>query len=67
MICPECQKGMVMEAEGGAPAKWVPCPRCQGSGIAYCCDGEDWSGGTKCEEPPPDNGKAFIAGDQPLV
>ena len=21
----------------------VPCPRCNGSGIAYCCDGEDAS------------------------
>jgi len=23
--------------------KAIPCPRCQGSGIAYCCDGEDAS------------------------
>ena len=67
MICPECQKGMVMEAEGGAPAKWVPCPRCQGSGIAYCCDGEDWYGVTECEELTPENGKAFIAGEPTLV
>ena len=21
----------------------VPCPRCNGSGVAYCCDGEDAS------------------------
>ena len=41
MICPDCQKVMVRAAthEGGA-IKWLPCPRCNGSGIAYCCDGE---------------------------
>ena len=24
-------------------ARKIPCPRCNGSGIAYCCDGEDAS------------------------
>jgi len=23
--------------------KPIPCPRCNGSGIAYCCDGEDYN------------------------
>ena len=41
MICPDCQKGMVRAAthEGGA-IKWLPCPRCNGSGIVYCCQPE---------------------------
>ena len=56
-----------MEAEGGAPARWVPCPRCQGSGIAYCCDGEDWSGGSKCQEVPATSDKAFIPENKPVV
>ena len=59
MICPECEKGMVvvLATKGQIhpyretsilthPERYikkVPCPRCQGSGIAYCCDGEDAS------------------------
>ena len=44
MICPDCQKGMVLiPSQGNRPA---PCPRCMGSGIAYCCDGEDYD--AKC-------------------
>jgi hypothetical protein len=44
MICPNCQKGMVLiPSQGNRP---VPCPRCQGSGIAYCYDGEDYD--AKC-------------------
>ena len=45
MICPECQKGMVQvkSSEMGGWFKAIPCPRCQGSGIAYCCDGEDYN------------------------
>ena len=61
MICPECQKGVVLVLRGQTmgevrpyrgttflanPEKYfdkAPCPRCNGSGIAYCCSGEDAS------------------------
>ena len=61
MICPECQKGVVLVLRGQGqgqvrpyrgttflpnPEKYfdkAPCPRCNGSGIAYCWDGEDAS------------------------
>ncbi|MEE2746754.1 MAG: hypothetical protein VX617_07725 [Pseudomonadota bacterium] len=59
MICPECISGMVvvLATKGFAnphretgilsnPARYlkkIPCKRCNGSGIAYCCDGEDAS------------------------
>ena len=59
MICPECEKGMVVELATKGQVhpyretsilthperyiKKVPCPRCNGSGIAYCCDDEDAS------------------------
>ena len=59
MICPECEKGWIvrLSTKGLAhphreasimndPQKYlekIPCSRCQGSGIAYCCDGEDAS------------------------
>ena len=52
MICPDCRKGIVerlVQGARGGQIKWLPCPRFQGTGIAYCCDGEDWSGGTRCE------------------
>ena len=57
MICPECEKGMVVGLAYKIqedpyretsvlthPEKYfhkVPCRRCNGSGIAYWCDGED--------------------------
>ena len=57
MICPECEKGWIvrLSTKGLAhphreasimndPQRYlekIPCLRCQGSGIAYCCDGED--------------------------
>ena len=57
MICPECEKGMivVLATKGQIhphrettilthPERYfkkVPCPRCNGSEIAYCRDGED--------------------------
>ena len=57
MICPECENGMIVAlAVKGQPhphrerlilseperyLKKTPCLRCKGSGIAYCCDGED--------------------------
>ena len=61
MICPDCQKGVVLVLRGQGqgqgqvrpyggttflpnPEKYfdkAPCPRCNGSGIAYCCDDED--------------------------
>lgn len=46
MICPDCDKGIIkvttdtMQQGHYGP---VPCPRCNGSGIAYCCDGEDYN------------------------
>ena len=59
MICTECEKGMfvVLATKGQIhpyrersilthPERYfkkVPCPRCNGSGVAYCCDGEDAS------------------------
>ena len=61
MICPDCQKGVVLVLRGQGqgqvrpyrgttflpnPEKYfdkAPCPRCNGSGIKYCCDGEDAS------------------------
>ena len=44
MICPECNKGMVSVPSQNN--RLIPCPRCNGSGIAYCCDGEDYD--AKC-------------------
>ena len=44
MICPECNKGMVLVPFQNN--RLIPCPRCNGSGIAYCCDGEDYD--AKC-------------------
>ena len=77
MICPDCEKGMVvvLRTKGQLQPyketpllerlkieqellkqmhsiltnpqrhyRKVPCPRCNGSEIAYCCDGEDASG-----------------------
>ena len=59
MICPDCEKGVVLILRGqkkeemrpykgtmflANPEKYfdkVPCQRCNGSGIAYCCDGEN--------------------------
>ena len=59
MMCPDCEKGMVvvLATKGQKhphressfltnPERYfkkVPCPRCNGSGIAYCCNGEDTS------------------------
>jgi len=55
MICPDCEKGMVRlrlsngrwSEEGLFPKslsgfQTVPCPKCDGSGIAYRRDGEDY-------------------------
>lgn len=46
MICPECRQGMVQikastQISGRAWFKTIPCPKCYGSGIAYCCNDED--------------------------
>ncbi|HIA80976.1 MAG TPA: hypothetical protein EYO02_02510 [Rhodospirillales bacterium] len=47
MICPECHQGMVqvhaLSQMWEKGYKTIPCPRCNGLGIAYCCDGEDAS------------------------
>ena len=48
MICPECQNGKVFHPLAHVRAsrnfgKFTSCPRCDGSGVAYCCDGEDAS------------------------
>ena len=61
MICPDCQKGMVkvVPHEGGA-VRWLPCPRCNGSGIAYCCDGEDYLGAPICSNPEQKQGSVPI-------
>ena len=46
MICPECENGKTFHPLAHVRAskdfgKYIPCSRCNGSGIAYCCDGED--------------------------
>ena len=80
MICPDCQKGVVLVLRGQGqgqvrpyrgttflpnPEKYfdkAPCPRCNGSGIAYCCDGEDAS------QPDVSAGDTLSTGEaQPLV
>ena len=78
MICPECHQGMIVAlAVKGLPdplrerlilseperyLKKTPCPRCNGSGIAYCCDGEDAS------QPDVSAGDTSSTGEaQPLV
>jgi hypothetical protein len=80
MICPDCQKGVVLVLRGqktgemrpyrgttflANPEKYfdkAPCPRCNGSGIAYCCDGEDAS------QPDPIIGdQASAIEDKPMV
>ncbi len=59
MICPDCEKGMIVGLAYKVhdhpyretsilthPTKYfhkVACPRCNGSGISYCRDGEDAS------------------------
>jgi hypothetical protein len=43
--------------------KFTPCPRCQGSGIAYCCDGEDAS----CDAVTLYGDQASAIEDQPVV
>ena len=59
MICPECEQGMIVVlatkgqvhpyretsilTDPGRYLKKAPCPRCNGSGVAYSCDGEDVS------------------------
>ncbi len=46
MICPDCDKGMIKNNKNitfSGHYKPIPCPRCNGSGIAYCCDGEDYN------------------------
>ena len=78
MICPECHQGMVpvLATKGQVhpyretsilthPQRYikkVPCPRCNGSGIAYCCDSEDAS------QPDPIIGDQASAGEaKPMV
>ena len=46
MICPDCENGKVFHPLAHVRAskdygKYTPCPRCDGSGVVYCCDGED--------------------------
>ena len=63
MICPECNKGMIQvridrghrSDDGIFPRRLLdfqtlPCPRCNGSGIAYCCDGEDYDAENHLDE-----------------
>ena len=71
MISPECEKGVVVELRNLPQVKdkavrrylkATPCPRCNGSGIAYCCDGEDAS------QPDVSAGDLTSAGkDRPMV
>ena len=81
MICPDCQKGVVLVLRGQGqgqvrpyrgttflpnPEKYfdkAPCPRCNGSGIAYCCDGEDAS----CDADTLYGDQASVIEDQPVV
>ena len=57
MICPDCEHGIIQARittgsrhdTGLFPRsllpdyQQVPCPTCNGSGIAYCCTGEDYN------------------------
>ena len=76
MICPECEKGgvVVPRTKGQiqpltwrdkeTPAKYfkkVPCPRCNGSGIAYYCGGDDVS------QPDPIIGQPSSTGEAKLL
>ena len=67
MICPDCHKGMVQvqvrSSEMGGWFKAIPCPRCNGSGIAYCCDGED----AGCDADTLYGDQASTLEDQPMV
>jgi hypothetical protein len=51
MICATCKdsgfRGMVLTEVtfpafrgDGYSTKWAPCPTCNGSGIAHCCEGD---------------------------
>ena len=78
MICPECHQGMIVVlatkgqvhpyretsilTDPGRYLKKAPCPRCNGSGIAYCWDGEDVSQPDVSAGDTPSTGEA-----QPLV
>ena len=39
----------------------APCPRCNGSGIAYCCDGEDVSQSGAGDTPSTEEAEALVA------
>jgi hypothetical protein len=47
MICPQCDGDGTFKVSDdtyyrdGRRRQTVPCPRCQGSGIAYCCEGDN--------------------------
>jgi len=62
---PRMQKGMVQvkPSEMGGWFEAIPCPRCQGSGIAYCCDGEDAS----CDAVTLYGDQASTLEDKPMV
>ena len=81
MICPECDKGMipVLATKGQIhpyretsilthPQKYikkVPCPRCNGSGIAYCCDGEDYN--SECDPSTGLGDRSGAGEDRPMI
>lgn len=51
MICPKCQgtKTIIHYYVGLGTFADLPCPECDGSGIAYCCEGHQ-------EAPRPEDG-----------
>lgn len=47
MICPSCHgTGKLTGRIGGVDHTYpqLPCAECGGSGVSYCCDGEDYDG-----------------------
>ena len=46
-------------------AKKIPCPRCNGSGIAYCCDGEDYN--AECNTSSGLGNRSGAGEDRPMV
>ncbi len=51
MICPDCESMGVVEITTPKGLKLVPCLLCNGSGIAYCCEGERIDDATRRSNP----------------
>ena len=68
MICPRCENGKVFHRMAHVRAskdfgRFKTCPQCNGSGIAYCRDGENVS----CEADEHIGDKTIAEEAEPLV